>query len=293
MNLAPIALFTYNRLSHTRSTVESLLANELASNTDIIIYSDGPKADSTSSVEEVRSYLKTIHGFKSIKIVESPINKGLAKSIIEGVTETLKTYPTIIVIEDDMVTSKFFLKYMNDALSKYQSEDKVVSIHGYNYPVEISGTDTFFLRGADCWGWATWRRGWEIFNPNGVELLNKIKVQKLEREFDFNNSFPYMKMLEGQIEGKNNSWAIRWYASAFLENKLTLYPSKSLVLNIGNDGSGTHCLADATMGAHVSNNPVFLADIKIEQNYSAKKMIENFFNHKKSFWRRIRARLKI
>lgn len=238
---APVALFIYNRLWHTEQTVSALASNLLANQTDLIIFSDGPKHNSNAShVKEVRDYVKAITGFKSVEIIESDINKGLAKSIISGVSGVLERYEKLIILEDDLITSPFFLTYMNRALDLYESNDEVVSIHGYVYPVSKSLPETFFLKGADCWGWATWRRGWALFNPDGEFLLKELKRQELTMEFDFYGAYPFTRMLKQQISGKNSSWAIRWYASAFLKNKLTLYPGKSLVRNIGNDTSGTH-----------------------------------------------------
>src|SRR5262249_35869456 len=153
-------------------------------------------------------------------------NFGLAQSIVQGVSGTVAQHGRIIVLEDDMVTSPHFLTYMNQALDKYADEARVVSIHGYVYPVEQPLPETFFLPGADCWGWATWKRGWSCFNPDGQFLLNELKRQKLIRDFDFNGAFPYSEMLQAQIKGANDSWAVRWYASALLAGKLTLYPGR-------------------------------------------------------------------
>lgn len=239
--LAPLVLFVYNRPWHTTQTVNSLRGNYLADETDLIIFSDGPKRGSdVKAVNDVRSVIKDITGFRSLEIIESDVNKGLAISIIAGVSRILDKFEQVIVLEDDMVTSPYFLTYMNSALKLYKNDDKVISIHGYVYPVSAALPDTFFLKGADCWGWATWRRGWQLFNPDGQFLLNELKRQELTMEFDFYGAYPFTRMLKQQISGKNDSWAIRWYASAFLQNKLTLYPGKSLVQNIGNDTSGTH-----------------------------------------------------
>lgn len=241
-HLAPIAFFVYNRLKHTKLTIEALNKNELAAQSDLIIYSDGPKRFSDFyKIFRLRRYLKNISGFNSVKIIESKNNKGLAQSIIAGVTEIVNKYGSIIVLEDDLVTSIYFLKYMNEALCIYKDIDSVISIHGYVYPIKNEMPETFFIKGADCWGWATWKRGWDLFEADGEKLLNEIINNKLSFEFDFEGTYPYTEMLKGQIKGNNNSWAIRWYASAFLNNKLTLYPGKSLIKNIGFDGSGTHC----------------------------------------------------
>jgi len=242
MSSAPIALFVYNRPRHTRETVAALQKNILAADSDLIIFSDGPKDTEASrqGVAAVRAYLPTIAGFRSVRIVGRDENKGLANSIIAGVTEVVRQYGRVIVVEDDLVSSRHFLEYMNAALDFYAQEDRVISIHAYIYPVRGVLPETYFLKGADCWGWATWRRGWDLFNPDGAALLRELEARELTAEFDFSGSYPYTKMLRNQIAGRTNSWAIRWYASAFLRDKLTLYPGRALVNNIGQDGSGTH-----------------------------------------------------
>ena len=242
---APIVLFVYNRPDHTRQTLDALTANYLASDSDLFIYSDAPKnQQGLESVQAVRSLIKETQGFKSVTVIEREKNWGLANSIIDGVTNIVNQYGKVIVLEDDMITSPYFLTYMNDSLNLYENNDRVASIHGYIYPVSKKLPDYFFLRGTDCWGWATWKRGWDIFNSDAQFLLDEIKRQKLEKLFNFNNSYDYTGMLKAQIEGKVSSWAIRWYASAFLANKYTLYPGTSFVKNIGIDGSGTHCGGD-------------------------------------------------
>jgi hypothetical protein len=281
-SLAPIALFVYNRLDHTTETVEALKKNILASESDLFIYSDaGETALKQEAVDEVRKYIKNISGFKSVQIIYQEKNKGLSASITSGVTEIVNTYKKIIVLEDDMVTSPHFLKYMNDGLDLYKDEDEVISIHGYMYPVDMILPETFFIKGADCWGWATWKRGWDLFEEDGRKLLDEIKTRKLNAVFDFNNSYPYSKMLEDQIAGKVDSWAIRWYASAFLENKLTLYPGKSLIRNIGIDGSGIHCTPDEKFMVDIQKEFLDLKKISIEHNEEIFKVIAKFFKPEK------------
>jgi hypothetical protein len=213
----------------------------LSSESELYIYSDYPKNEAASAaVREVREYIKTVNGFKKVEIIYQEKNLGLAKSIVSGVTEIVQRFGKVIVLEDDLVTSPYFLTYMNDALDIYENDDQVACIHGYTYPIKNPVPETFFLKGADCWGWGTWKRAWELYEPDGQILLDKLVERKLEYEFNFDGSYPYIQMLRDQIAGLNDSWAIRWYASAFLKNKLTLYPGKSLVQNIGNDGTGTH-----------------------------------------------------
>lgn len=280
MKLAPIALFVYNRLQHTQETVNALRRNNLANESDLIIYSDGWKNEKDMpEVKGVREYSKNISGFKSVVVVERDRNNGLADSIIFGVTETINKYGKIIVLEDDIITSCYFLEYMNRGLDLYENEDSVISVHGYIYPTEAKLPETFFIKGADCWGWATWKRGWDIFEPDGKKLLDELKDRHLLKEFNFLDSFPYSKMLRAQIAGKNSSWAIRWYASAFLKNKLTLYPRESLIYNTGLDGSGTHSGSNDIFNKtnRVENIKIEVSRIEIKENLLAKKIMINYF----------------
>lgn len=277
MNFAPVALFVYNRPQHTRQTVEALLANAESAQTPLYIFSDAPKnAAANKEVTEVRSMLRNITGFKSVTIIERENNLGLANSIIAGVSHICAEHGRVIVLEDDLVTSPYFLKFMNEGLEKYQDEHQVISIHGYIYPVEQVLPETFFLKGADCWGWSTWKRGWDLFDPDGKKLLAELKRRKLTRQFDFDGSYPYIKMLKNQITGKNDSWAIRWYASAFLADKLTLYPGRSLVHNTGIDGSGTHCSDTMDFSGEFAHSPITVEDIEVEENPIARRQFVQF-----------------
>lgn len=243
MMTAPIALFTYCRPEHTRRTVEALQQNLLAAESDLIVYSDAARTpDKQAAVDQVRAYLETITGFRSLTIHRRPGNYGLAKSIIEGVNEVLTQYERVIVLEDDLVTSPYFLAFMNDGLDLYAKDKGVQSICGYMYPVGLSaGAPTFFLGAPQPWGWATWRDRWRLFESNGQVLLDQITSQSLQRAFEVNGPHYYIGMLKDQIAGRNNSWFIRWYAAGFLRQMLSLYPARSLVRNIGIDGTGVHC----------------------------------------------------
>jgi hypothetical protein len=281
MNCAPVALFVYNRPWHTRQSIEALLANAEASETALYVFSDAPRdAAANKAVVEVRSYLRDITGFKSLSIIERENNFGLSRSIIDGVSSVCEQHGQVIVLEDDLVTSPYFLKFMNQGLEKYRDERRVISIHGYVYPVEQILPETVFLKGADCWGWATWKRGWDLFDPDGQRLLDELKRRKLTRQFDFDGSYPYTKMLKDQITGKNNSWAIRWYASAFLCDKLTLYPGRSLVHNIGLDGSGIHCSEVNCFSGVLAFDRILVEDIAIEESLFARQLFTKF--HKRS-----------
>lgn len=281
MNYAPVVLFVYNRPWHTRQTVEALLANAEAKDTDLYVFSDAAKNETVrKAVSEVRAYVRGITGFRSVKIVEREVNFGLARSIIEGVSQMCDQQGRVIVLEDDMVTSPYFLQFMNDGLQFYADDERVISITGYTYPVANELPETFFLRGADCWGWATWARGWDLFEEDGRLLLDELLSHKLTEKFDFDNSYPYTKMLRAQIARKNNSWAIRWYASAFLRNKLTLYPGSSLVLNIGMDDSGTHCSSAVKHEGKLARTSIQVGNVPVEESVVARQAFINF--HRKS-----------
>lgn len=293
MNCAPVALFVYNRPGHTRQTVQALQANAGASETPLYVFSDAPKDVAASkAVEDVRLFLREITGFKSVSIIERETNFGLARSIIDGVSQVCGEHGRVIVLEDDLVTSPYFLKYMNKGLEKYQDEQRVISIHGYVYPVGEALPETFFLKGADCWGWATWKRGWNLFDPDGQKLLAELEHRKLTHLFDFDGSYPYTRMLRNRIAGKNNSWAILWYASAFLLDKLTLYPGHSLVHNIGLDGSGAHCSPEESFSSEIGEVPVTLGNISIEECVVARQQFAGFFKQTRS-WLTVKAANKV
>jgi hypothetical protein len=277
VSYAPVALFVYNRPWHTRQTVEALLANLEAAETPLYIFSDAPKdAAASEGVAEVRRYVASISGFKFVSIIERDRNYGLAESIIDGVTQVCRQYGQVIVLEDDIVTSRHFLQFMNDGLRFYENDERLISISGYVYPVETELPETFLLRGADCWGWATWARGWSLFEPDGKVLLQGLEEQGLTHTFDSNGTYPFTQMLRNQIKSKNNSWAIRWHATAFLHNKFTLYPGKTLVHNIGVDGSGTNCAPTDVFSGDMATVPVTIRAIRVEENEFARKQIMLF-----------------
>ncbi len=291
-NSAPIVLFTYNRIEHTKRTLDALKSNIGATNSTLLIFSDGPKSDiDKTRIIALRSYLKSISGFRKVEIIERDQNLGLSRSIISGLSEIFSIYDKAIILEDDLVTSKYFLKYMNEALNIYSKETDVISIHGYIYPVKEILPETFFLKGADCWGWATWKRGWDLFEKDGEMLLQKLHKEKLFNEFNFKGYGPFKRMLNDQIAGKNDSWAIRWYASAFLQNKYTLYPGTSLVQNIGNDSSGTHSGSTQIYDSLVKVTPIHLKKIRIVEAPKVRNALTNYFKSNSSLKRRIATKI--
>ena len=278
MKCAPITLFVYKRPWHTRQTVEALQRNDLAADSDLIIYSDAPKEpEASQGVREVREYILTISGFRSVTIIKRDENFGLARSIISGVAEVVNRFGSIIVLEDDLVTSPWFLRFMNEALGLYRNDEKVASIHGYLYPVAKKLTEPFFIRGADCWGWGTWQRAWSCFDHDGAGLLRELNSRGLAKLFDFGGTYPYTEMLEDQVRGSNDSWAIRWNASAFLNGMLTFYPPVSLVQNIGLDSSGTHCTKEDHHETILASAPIAVTRIQLTENRRAVRLFRKYF----------------
>jgi hypothetical protein len=222
---APIALFAYNRPEHLRRCLDALSKALLAQHSDVFIFIDGPKSasgiEAATAVHQVA--LSSSDSFRSLTITRRDQNMGLAANIIDGVTLLANQRGRVIVIEDDLVIASGFLEYMNWFLNYFESEQSVGSIHGYCYRGLGGEPSLFFMKGGDCWGWATWKDRWNLF------------------ELTLGFAAPYCRLLCAQILGKNNSWAIRWHASLFLHNRLTLYPTTSLVQNIGLDGSGENC----------------------------------------------------
>lgn len=284
----PIVVFAYRRLDHLQRTVNSLRANAEAAVMPLIVYCDAARRpEQQQEVDAVRAYARGITGFASLEIVERETNLGLAQSIIGGVSEVLDRYAHVIVVEDDLLLSRYFLRYMLDGLATYADEPRVASIHGYVYPVMDSVPETFFIRGADCWGWATWRRAWKHFRSDGGTLLSELKSANLTRAFDFDGSYPFTRMLSQQVAGRNDSWAIRWNASCFLAGMVTLYPGRSLVHNIGNDASGTHGGDDDDFSQSLARKPVAVDRLPATPSAEGRAAFVRFFRARHpSTWQR-------
>lgn len=289
-NLAPIALFVYNRPQHTERTLKFLQQNELAADSRLFIFSDGAKsAQDDEKVAEVRSMIKKIDGFKSVKIFEKQENSGLANSVIAGVTQLINEYGQVIVFEDDLVSSPHTLTYFNEALKKYRNEEKVMHIGAYMYPLAKKNLpESFFFRAATSWGWATWERAWKNFEPNIDTLINQFDHKK-KTAFSIDNTMNFWKQMQEFKRGKNNSWAIRWYASVFLKGGLTLNPSQSLVNNIGHDGTGVHSGINDIYNVVINPKPITQFPDVIEENKNAYEIIKGFLaNRKGSIAKRIK-----
>ena len=283
-NLAPIALFVYKRPVHTQKVIDSLIQNNEAKDSILYVFADGAKnendkieLENISSVKQIiNSYKKN---FQKIIIIERNSNWGLANSIIDGISLVLKDFQKIIILEDDVIVSKVFLKYMNTSLLNYENNHEVATIQGFQFPINFNKkVNSYFDYAVGCWGWATWKNRWDYFEPDGQKLWDIINESKQWKKFDINNTYPFKELLENQIKIKNDSWAIRWYASLFIKNMINLYPTKSLTINIGNDGSGNHKDKNDTSKYPITDE---INAEKIEIKISNKE-IRKVFNYRKN-----------
>lgn len=244
IDLAPIVLFTYNRPWHTEQTIEFLSQNKLADESVLYIYCDGPKENTTSEqldkIKHVREVIRKKKWCKEINIIESEINKGLADSIIDGVTEIVNQYGKIIVLEDDLDTSPGFLQYMNDALNIYEDEKKVYHISTYMFPVKAKLPVTSFYRLASCWGWGTWSDRWRNLDCDAKSLYRQLFKIHEGRRLDIDGTDQFWNQLVSNVEQRKKTWAVLWHFSIFLNDGFCLHPGRSLVKNIGTDGTGVN-----------------------------------------------------
>ncbi len=283
-DLASIVLFTYNRPWHTRQTIEALQQNVLAAESELFIYSDASKdKKSIEKVKEVRSYINTIKGFKKITIIEREKNWGLADSIIDGVTSIVNKYGKIIVLEDDLVTSPYFLKFMNEALDFYKDKKKVWHISGWNYPIDTNGLgDVFLWRLMNCWGWATWADRWKYFEKNTDSLIKNFSKEQITR-FNLDGADNFWKQVLANKNGKMNTWAIYWYASIFIKDGLCVNPSKTLVKNVGNDETGVNCPLTKMFDSDINIQEIKLAHDDIIENATALERVKNFYKNQRHY----------
>lgn len=245
MTTAPVALFAFNRPEHVRRTLESLSQNVDANQAELVVFLDGPRHErDEAQVRAVREVVTSRHWCKSVDIVVRGENWGCARSIIDGVTQLCRSAGRVIVVEDDLVLSRWFLEYMHTALQRYADAERVMQVSGYMFP-DVAATETraVLLPLPTSWGWATWDRAWRRFDPlqtpDGFARLSQDHAMR--HRFDMMGSYPYFQMLQDQLRGRIDSWAIQWYLATFLQEGLTLFPARSLVGNFGFDGSGRHC----------------------------------------------------
>lgn len=266
--LAPIVLFTYNRPLHTKQVLNSLAKNAEAKDSILYVFCDGAKENSNEGdlvkIEEVRILINSENRFKEVVIKFQEKNKGLANSIIDGVTEVVNSYGKVIVLEDDLILSPFFLSYMNDSLERYMNDTSVGQIGACNFfGCGKKYPDYFFVPLPDCWGWATWKNRWECFNPNVNELAIQLEKNAYKRHiFNAYGAYDFMGMLNLQKQGKVDSWAIRWQAVCVLNGWLTLYPNPSMTNHVESN-EATH--ANVNIRPPITNSSPFFHTIEVKQ----------------------------
>jgi len=270
---APIALFVYKRLYHTQQTVESLKNNSLSAESELFIYSDNAKTlEDQKAINEVRKYIREIAGFKKINIIERDKNLGLANSIIDGVTTIINRFGKIIVLEDDLICSPFFLKFMNEALVFYEQNDEIFSITGYKHPIEIPRnyhSDVFVSPRPSSWGWGTWLDRWAKVDWDIKDFRDLRNSNEIQTRFNAGGK-DLTPMLFEQMNGNIDSWAIRWAYFHFKKQGFCLYPSTSLLQNIGADYSGTHTKKTKKFNVELNNNK---KEFKFHNNLNLNKEI--------------------
>lgn len=296
MELAPIILFVYNRPENTQRTLDELSKNEEAKHSILYIYCDGPKVNADSEqlgkINAVRTICSLENRFKLVNVVEREINLGLAPSIIAGVTEIVNKHGDIIVLEDDIRTSKYFLKFMNDSLKLYKNDERVISVGGCNYFVfGKQYPSTFFIPIPDCLGWATWSNRWKLFEADSKKLLKSLLEKKWEEKFNLYGFYNFSGMLKDQSEGKVSSWAIRWQATAYLNDMITIYPNPSVTQHLESK--------DATHAVGLNITPPLLMEpleltkqhLSVKQNfyYLMIKVYYTYFD--KKFFRKLKKTL--
>jgi hypothetical protein len=283
MKYSPIVLFVYDRLKHTIQTIQALKKNKLAAYSRLYIFSDAAKnVKAAKNVHQVRKYIRGIKGFHNVTIFEREKNLGLANSIIDGVSKIINKHGKVIVLEDDLITSPYFLKFMNEALNVYQDNEKIYSITGFNFSTEFMNfpddfiDDVYLNIRPMSWSWASWKSKWNGIDWNIKDYERFKKSKKLR--FDFNRGGTDLtNMLNAQVNGEIDSWYIRWTYNAFLKNKYTIYPKKSFVNNIGHDNTGVHCgIENGNILSHTELN--FSSQISFNRNPMLNSEIVSNFN---------------
>lgn len=279
---SPIALFVYNRPDHTAKTLEALSKNRLINESELYIFCDGPKSDSVeelNKINQVRAIVGSFSNAAKIHIHTYQTNQGLANNILNGVSEVIAIHKKVIVLEDDIITSPGFLKYMNDALDIYQNEDKVMHVAGYFPKVKTKLPSTFFYNVSSCWGWATWERAWKLINTNTHELIRQLNDCASFDLYKFNGGQQnhYYNQLVQNLSGQKKTWAIKWHTSIYLNRGFCLHPYPSLVENIGHDNTGENSGKDNPFQNTEKADFIPVEKIPIVENTNAIKAAESVY----------------
>ena len=240
MNIATV-LFTYNRPWHTQPVIDGLVKNKVLPE-KLFIFHDGLKeGHDENNWREVREVISKV-SFCLVEIIESDSNKGLAKSIIDGISYVLKDNDAVIVLEDDCVPAPNFMNFMYQVFHKYRNEKNVYNVSGYAWHVDLKSDkdDAYFNGRSSSWGWGTWKDRWLQYSQDNdiLERIMSDKGKSVELA-SWGRDLPHM--LFDRIRVKNNSWAVYFALKVIESNGLCICPYKTLIKNIGMDGSGVHC----------------------------------------------------
>jgi hypothetical protein len=282
MEYAPIILFVYNRPGHTQKTIDALKGNILSSESELYIFSDAPKNNKSEyPVNQVRQYIKGVKGFKNLEIITREKNLGLANSIIDGVSSIIKECGRAIVLEDDLITAPYFLNFMNKALYNLEGNSRIGSVSGYSYLnyneiYNVCNGDVYLSRRHSSWGWGTWANIWDMIDWS-LKDYNSFQQDQLKRE-NFNLGGGDLSLqLDMQMQGRLDSWAIRFGYNCFKNGLHCALPVKSLIKNIGFDGSGIHC--EKTSEYDIVLDPNFGHNLQVNQICS-NSIIDNLIKSK-------------
>jgi glycosyltransferase involved in cell wall biosynthesis len=296
MDNSPIIIFAYNRPQHLEKSLLSLKNNPLSSDSELYIFCDGYKANASDKdiqlIEATRAIAKSQAWCKKVEIIEADQNKGLAQSVIDGITKILETYDKVIVLEDDILLSDGFLNYMNEALNLYEGEDQVMHISAYFLPVDdYDLEETFFYNTTSCWGWGTWSRAWKNMISDPQVLIDKLNSsEKLLKGFHEKKYNPgnYQSLLANASK-KINTWAVLWHTSVYLKGGLSLHPRKSLVRNIGHDNSGDNCKHNDSLMNQAMTNFIRVNKIKkLKESKLANRLAAEYYYTRPSYQKIIR-----
>ncbi len=280
--LSPIILFAYNRPEHTRRALEALQKNVGAADSILYVFADGAKHDgATQSVQQVRDVLKKAWAFKAVHIIERDRNWGLANNVMDGVGQVMKEHGRAIVLEDDVLFAPHTLQYFNEALTRYEKEEKIMHIGGFMYELDRSGLDEAFVtRYVASQAWATWSRAWQHFEPNIDQIIAQFDEAKIAA-FTFDHTMNFWRTILQQQKAEVDSWAVRWYASVFLKGGLAIEPSQSLIENIGHDGSGVHSGINTMFETSIRSTPITRFPRDLTENPAGYAALRHFFKHRK------------
>lgn len=278
IKLAPIILFVYSRPWHTRQCLDALAANYLASESELIVFSDGAKGQlDEAAVVEVRQLIRESTGFKSIKLIERQENIGLAQNILQGLSQIFEINNCAIVLEDDIICAPGFLSFMNEALCTFKDVGEIWHVNGWNYPILMEELpDVYCTRNMNCWGWATWADRWKLLNLDALYFMQKWSL-KNKLKFNQDGTYPFYSHLISNYTGFRKTWAVFWYATIYDSHGLCVTPHKTLVNEIGSDGSGTHRLENKMYMSSLSDLTLWnFEELSLSENKFARAEIANF-----------------